>query len=101
MKNMYWNFPKGEPAPINYIWDGIGWRKRIKNKLSPKEVTALKKRLKQDVRDSDALFEACWREVMVFAKESDIYDYNHLKELYNSVASQKVNNPRSRFYIYG
>ena len=75
--------------------------KSIKVNLSPKEVTALKKQLKQDVRDSDALFEACWREVMIFAKQSDIYDNNHLKELYNSIVSQKVNNPRSRFYIYG
>lgn len=26
-KRRYWQFPKGEPAPSNYLWDGHGWRK--------------------------------------------------------------------------
>ena len=27
-KSVYWQFPKGKPAPNNYLWDGKGWRKR-------------------------------------------------------------------------
>ena len=69
--------------------------------LTPKEVTALKSRLRKDVDDRPVLFDACWKEVMRFANQGDIVDYEHLKELYNSIASEKVNNPRSKFYIYG
>jgi hypothetical protein len=28
-KIKYWKFPKGKPAPNNYLWDGKGWRKRL------------------------------------------------------------------------
>ena len=27
-KLKYWSFPKGKPAPINYLWDGKGWRRK-------------------------------------------------------------------------
>ena len=69
--------------------------------LTKKQVTALKSRLKKDVKDRPVLFNACWREVMKFANQGDIVDYHHLKDLYNSIASYKVNNPRSKFYMYG
>lgn len=75
---------------------GIG-----KRNLSRAEVTALKSQLREEMGDRPALFEACWKEIMKFANQGDIYDYQHLKDLYNQISSYKVNNPRSKFYIYG
>lgn len=72
-----------------------------KRNLSSQEVTALKGRLRKDIGDRPALFDACWREIMKFANQGDVVDYQHLKDLYDSIASEKVNNPRSKFYIYG
>lgn len=69
--------------------------------LSVREVSALKSRLRKAVRDRPALFDACWRQILVFAKQGDIVDYMHLKDLYNSIASYKVNNSRSKFYLHG
>ena len=69
--------------------------------LTAKEVTKLKGKLRKAVGDRPALFNACWREVMKFANQGDIMDYQHLKTIYNTIASYKVNNPRSKFYMYG
>lgn len=69
--------------------------------LSVKEVTKLKSRLRKAVKDRPALFDSCWRDVLQFARQSDIHDYSHLKDLYNNIVSYKVNNPKSKFYIYG
>jgi len=76
-------------------------RKFGRNNLSKSEVSRLKSKLRKAVGDSPALFDSCWREVMKFANQGDIYSYQHLKDLYNQVASYKVNNPRSKFYMYG
>jgi len=76
-------------------------RKYGRSNLSKSEVTALKSKLRKAVGDKPALFESCWREVMKFANQGDIVDYQHLKDLYNSIASYKVNNSRSKFYMYG
>jgi hypothetical protein len=76
-------------------------RRYGRGNLSRVEVSKLKTRLKKSVNDSPALFEACWREVLKFANQGDISDYQHLKDLYNSIASYKVNNQRSKFYMYG
>jgi hypothetical protein len=69
--------------------------------LTAKEVTKMKSRLRKAMNDSPSLFNACWREVMKFARQGDIMDYQHLKTTYNTIASYKVNNPRSKFYLYG
>jgi hypothetical protein len=69
--------------------------------LTSKQVTALKNRLRKDVGDRPALFDACWRMIMKFANQGDISDYQHLRALYDSIASEKVNNPRSKFYMHG
>ena len=74
-------------------------RKYGRTNLTRAEVTKLKPRLKKAVGDRPALFEACWKDVLMFARQGDITDYMHLKDLYNSIASQKVNNSRSKFYI--
>ena len=69
--------------------------------LSVRQVTAFKKKLRKQVNDNGNLFDACWREVLKYARQADIHDYSQLYNLYNNIASQKVNNPRSKFYIYG
>jgi len=76
-------------------------RKYGRKNLTRAEVTKLKPRLRKAVGDRPALFEACWKDVLMFARQGDIVDYMHLKDLYNSIASQKVNNSRSKFYMYG
>ena len=51
--------------------------------------------------DSDALFNASWRVLLQFFAQGDVCDEHHMQELYDSIVSEKVNNPRSKFYIYG
>ena len=46
---------------------------------------------------SDRLFRACWRMLAQFSPTDDV----NVMEILDSVASEKVNNPRSSFYIYG
>ena len=49
-------------------------------------------------QDSNRLFNATWRTIREFNANSEIDD---LQGLYDSIVSQKVNNPDSPFYIYG
>ena len=49
-------------------------------------------------QDSNRLFNATWRTIREFNTNSEIDD---LQGLYDSIVSQKVNNPDSPFYIYG
>jgi len=52
---------------------------------------------------SHRLFESCWRQYMTWIKgaidppecEQDVSDW------LDQIAAEKVNNPRSQFYIYG
>jgi hypothetical protein len=53
---------------------------------------------KANASDSDDLFGAAWRRVVAFNRESEVDD---LPALYDAIVSELVNNPRSRFYIYG
>ena len=48
--------------------------------------------------DSSDLFNYAWRKIRWFAGHSEIDD---LDGLYETIVSEAVNNPRSRFYIYG
>ena len=58
-----------------------------------------KKQLReQNKRDSESLFNAAWRKVLCFNRHSEIDD---LQGLYDCIVSELVNNPKSRFYIYG
>jgi len=45
---------------------------------------------------SNELFEACWRE---YSKNEEYFD--DTPSVLEMIASEKVNNPKSRFYIYG
>lgn len=48
--------------------------------------------------DREELFEAAWRKILWFNRNSGIDD---LFGLYDQIVSDMVNNPKSRFYIYG
>jgi hypothetical protein len=48
--------------------------------------------------DRKELFEAAWRKILWFNRNSEIDD---LFGLYDQIVSEFVNNPKSRFYIYG
>ena len=49
-------------------------------------------------QDSNRLFNAAWRKIKWFNENSEIDD---LQGLYDTIVSEKVNNPKSPFYIYG
>ena len=51
-----------------------------------------------NITDSYKLFKAVWRDILRFNRDSEIDD---LQGLYDLFVSEKVNNPRSVFYIYG
>jgi hypothetical protein len=53
---------------------------------------------KANISDSDSLFNAVWRKITWFNRESEIDD---IDGLYDSIVSEKVNDSNSRFYIYG
>ena len=58
-----------------------------------------KKQFRQEnKKDSESLFNAAWSDILYFSRNSEIDD---LQGLYDSIVSEKVNNPRSKFFIYG
>ena len=57
-----------------------------------------KKFREQNKTDSESLFNAAWRVILNFEKGSEIDD---LQGLYDTIVSEKVNDPKSKFYIYG
>jgi len=48
--------------------------------------------------DCDRLFNAVWRDILQFNRDCDVDD---IEALYEQIASSKVNNPKSSFYLYG
>lgn len=52
---------------------------------------------------SDRLFDACWRQYTQWLKSAidDPTCQDDIDNWLHSIASEKVNNPRSKFYIYG
>lgn len=48
--------------------------------------------------DSEGLFKYAWRKIRQFHRDSEIAD---IQALYSQIVSEAVNNPKSRFYIYG
>jgi hypothetical protein len=70
--------------------------------LTAKEVTDLKQKLRREHPDDDGnLFDAAWRKLLIYARNAEILDYDHLNNLYDATVSEMVNNPRSQYYIYG
>lgn len=54
--------------------------------------------------DSERLFNACWQQLVRFSQQGAINWPATVEELdgwLDSIAAEKVNNPRSKFYIYG
>lgn len=63
---------------------------------------------KDHIRDyfsgSNRLFEACYRQYLKWLREGAIdtpVDICQVVQWVDSIAAEKVNNPRSSFYIYG
>jgi len=70
--------------------------------LTSKQITKLKSRLRKDFPEDDGnLFEAAWRKLREYGRNAEILDYQHMKQLYDALVSEMVNNPRSKYYIYG
>ena len=56
-----------------------------------------KKEARKHFEGSARFFEACWRELNTLGQ--DYFDDS--RAALEQIASEKVNNPRSSFYIYG
>jgi hypothetical protein len=52
---------------------------------------------------SKRLFEACWKQYRNYVKSSidNPESISDVMDWLNNIASEKVNNPNSQFYIYG
>lgn len=52
---------------------------------------------------SDALFSACWRKYLGYLNGSidDPKEQSDVDGWLNTIASEKVNDPKSRFFIHG
>jgi len=48
--------------------------------------------------DSDRLFSAIWRRIKAFGRCSEIHN---IDGLYDDICSELVNNPKSKFYMWG
>lgn len=48
---------------------------------------------------SRRLFEACWRELLAFERDSDVVD--DVAAFLDGAAARRVNDPNSTFYIHG
>jgi len=71
--------------------------------LTPKAWKAIKKCAAKRFDGSGALFDACWNQYKQWLNGA-IDSPENISDVMNwldNIASEKVNNPRSRFYIYG
>lgn len=61
----------------------------------------IKEKLWEEKKDKDsrALFEAAWREILKFARHSMSMD--EAVDCYETIVGVFVNNPKSKFYIHG
>lgn len=70
--------------------------------LTREQVKKLRPRLRRDfAEDSEGLFNSAWKEILSYASNAEVLDYQYMKDLYAGIISNKVNNPRSKFYMYG
>lgn len=72
--------------------------------MNKKEVIKLKNKIRQRFTDtSDNLFNNAWKEYIRYLNGS-IDNPNDEEDIYNwidNIISEKVNNPKSKYYIYG
>ncbi len=63
------------------------------------ELNSEKSKLRShNMNDSTKLFNAAWRQILVLKQNCGVDD---LQATYEEVVTNKVNDPRSIFYIYG
>lgn len=62
-----------------------------------------RKASRENFDGSDRLFAACWRQYLTYLAESidNPTCQSDIDGWLESIASEKVNNPRSVFYLYG
>jgi hypothetical protein len=62
-----------------------------------------KRAAKKQFDGSIALFESCWRQYCLFLRGAidEPLDQSDINNWLEQIACDKVNNPRSKFYIYG
>ena len=65
-----------------------------------KEKALSKEQFWQDFDGSRALFDACWRQMKREVYTSSM-PADEIAAWLESFAAERVNNPKSRFYIYG
>ena len=81
---------------------GRGIAKALKERW--KSIRMTKERYRKSFNGSDDLFNAVWRKLRSYAKSSINLDWNDREEVdqwLSDLASELVNDSRSRFYIYG
>ena len=85
------------------VWNIKSNQKTSNLHLTGKELTKMKPHLKQDFpEDSESLFNSAWNDILANVRAgNEVLDYEHLKMMYEHFVSYKVNNPKSKFYIYG
>ncbi len=73
-------------------------QERDAQKQASRERRAAKSNFRKTFIGSNRLFEACWREALKYKR---LYLEEISEELLEQIASEKVNNPKSSFFIYG
>ncbi len=64
--------------------------------------TAVKRTARAHFDGSPDLFNACWRELCrTIQHGTDLDTQDDVDQWLEQLAAERVNNPRSRFYIYG
>lgn len=71
--------------------------------LTPKHWRAIRACARKRVGGSERLFNACWRQYRAYVNgaTADPQNIDDVTGWINSIASEKVNDSRSTFYIYG
>ena len=71
--------------------------------LTPKLWRGIKRVARKRFDGSNELFDACWRQYRQYVNggTDDPDDIDDVMEWLDGIASEKVNNPKSRFWIYG
>jgi len=64
----------------------------------------IKRAARRSFEGSPDLFDACWRQLLQWVRQGaidDPPDQSDVDDWLEQIAAEKVNNPRSRFHIYG
>ncbi len=75
----------------------------IKAEIKPITAGVTKSSTQNGFDGSQSLYDACWREFErnMAMGAYDSMDQQRANQELDSIASEKVNNPKSKFYIYG